>query len=81
MELPGLCLLLPMTASLACEEVHYKPGGRCSMKGPKGCVSLEEGAIGWASWRRRRVLSRVELTIQVTVGMKWKKAPSRVLGT
>lgn len=40
------------------------------MKDPTVCVSLEEGAVGWTSWRRRRVLSTVELMIQVIVGIK-----------
>lgn len=35
-----------------------------------GCVSLEMGAVGWASQRRRYVLSTVELMIWVIVGIK-----------
>lgn len=33
------------------------------------CVSIEGAAIGWTSWRRRCVLSTVELMIWVIVGI------------
>lgn len=33
------------------------------MKELTGCVNLEEGAIGWTSWRKRHVFSTMELVI------------------